>query len=72
MQGPRPESLWAKAYARRICRKYGCDRVSIHVQTLLIPDPDRIMSAQGSADLLDDEDFVEPKIVMGEYACSDL
>lgn len=80
MQGSREESLWARSYARKLCRQYGCERVEIRVQTLLIPDPDRIRDRMGSGakgagqggPFDDDDERAEPKILLGEYACSDL
>jgi len=72
--GDASRSLLARAYARHLCAsRPGCERVILHLQQHLIPDPDEVRetlraSSAAPFDLFAKSLFTTPEWV-GEYSC---
>jgi hypothetical protein len=66
---------WAAAYARHLCKSYGCDRVVLYAQTHTIPDLTRLHAVSGLVDTssLDPNDgsTYGARIKLGEFECTD-
>ncbi len=69
------QSRLARAYARHLCRtRPGCQRVTIHLELHLLPDPDEVRRAldspTGTFDLFGDRMFTTPQWI-GDFSCDD-
>jgi hypothetical protein len=73
---PRSESLWARSYARHLCRVTpGCSGVTLHFQMHMVPAlhelHDLAEQAGGQPVDLDAEAFYTPPERIGDYPCED-
>lgn len=63
------ESRWAAAYARHLCKTYGCAQVTLYVQMHLIPDPAQT-AGRGGVDIDSEEFYTTPERI-GDFSCAD-